>query len=52
MNTVKKTTLLDRFRDAINAFRGKPIGRLCYGLEIKECKKCEYRKACTEKKEE
>ena len=51
MNTVKKTTLLSRFRAAIKAFRGKPIGHLCYGLELKECSKCEYRKACADKKE-
>jgi hypothetical protein len=52
MNTVKKTTLLSRFRAAIKAFRGKPIGHLYYGLELKECSKCEYRKACTDKNED
>jgi hypothetical protein len=43
MNTVKKTTLLSRFRAAIKAFRGKPIGHLYYGLELKKCSECEYR---------
>lgn len=43
MNVVKKTTLIDRLKAAINAFRGKPIGSICYGLEIRECRKCEFR---------
>lgn len=46
MNTVKKTTLLSRIRAAIKAFKGKPIGHLYYGLELKKCDECEYRKAC------
>lgn len=52
MNTVKKTTLISRLKAAIKAFRGKPISHLYVGLELKECRKCEYRKACTDKKED
>lgn len=51
MNVVKKPTLIDRLRAAINAFRGKPIGSISYGLEIRECSKCEYRKGCSAKEE-
>lgn len=46
MNAAKKTTLIDRLRAAIKAFRGKPIGYITYGLEIKECRNCEYRNGC------
>ena len=52
MSVVKKTTLITRIKAAIKAFRGKPIGHLYYGLELKECSKCEYRKVCADKKEE
>lgn len=52
MNKAKKTTLLDRFRDAIRAFNRKPIGSITYGLEIKECSKCEYRNECADKRED
>lgn len=52
MNAVKKTTLIDRIRAAIKAFRGKPIGHLYYGLEIKECSKCKYRNECADERED
>ena len=38
---VKKTTLLDRIKRAARAFKGNPINTIEYGLEVKECKKCE-----------
>jgi len=44
--------LITRIRAAIKAFRGKPIGHLYYGLEIKECSKCEYRNEWRGVKEE
>ena len=36
-----KTTLLDRFRRAAEAFRGKPYSSLEFGLNIKRCDQCE-----------
>lgn len=39
--TVKKITLLDRFKRAIRAFRGKASMTVECGIEVKECKKCE-----------
>lgn len=41
MNVVKVRTLRDRFRDAYNAFRGKKIGNVQLGIEVKQCDKCE-----------
>lgn len=38
----KKTTLIDRIRNAINAFRAKPIGSISYGVEVKRCSECEH----------
>ena len=29
-NTVKKTTLVERFKRAINAFKGNPVGNLYF----------------------
>lgn len=44
MNQVSKTTLLDRIKNAIRAFQGKPIQTLYLGLDVKRCDECEYKK--------
>lgn len=43
MNKIKKTTLIDRLKDALRAFRGKPAKGLniSLGVEVKSCKDCE-----------
>lgn len=41
---IRKTTLRTRIKNAINAFRGKPIGSIQYGLHIKRCDECDYKK--------
>ena len=38
---MKKRTLLDRIRDAIRAFRGKQIGSVTFGIDVKRCSECE-----------
>ena len=43
MNELKRTTLMDRIKNTIKAFKGDPIGSIHYGLEIKRCDKCEYK---------
>lgn len=43
MNNVKMTTLGDRIRAAIRAFKGQPIGQLTFGVDIKKCCECEYK---------
>lgn len=43
MNTIKQTTLIERFQNAIRAFRGKPIQSISLGLDIKRCDECEYK---------
>lgn len=45
-----KTTILDRFRRAAEAFRGKPYSSLELGLNIKRCDQCEkeYTVHCAE----
>ena len=43
MNKVKKRTLIDKCRDAYRAFRGKQIGSLTFGIDVKKCSECEYR---------
>lgn len=47
MNTIKRTTLRDRLKNAICAFRGKPIGSIQYGLQINRCDECEYKNVPT-----
>lgn len=41
MKDVKKTTLWDRLRNAARAFKGKPVGSISFGLEVKRCSECE-----------
>ena len=43
MNEIKKRTLIDKCRDAYRAFRGKQIGSLTFGIDVKKCSECEYR---------
>ena len=43
MNEIKKLTLRDRIKDAINAFRGRKIGSLHFGVDLKRCDECEYK---------
>lgn len=43
MNEVKPTTLMDRIQSAIRAFKGKPIGSLQFGVEVKRCSECGYK---------
>ena len=38
---MKKRTLLDRIRAAIRAFRGKPIGSVSFGIDVKRCSECD-----------
>ena len=40
MNKIKITSLRDRVKAAIRAFRGQPIGSLCFGIEVKRCSEC------------
>ena len=42
-NTVKKTTLVERFKRAINAFKGNPVGNLYLGIDVKRCDQCEHK---------
>ena len=42
-NTVKKNTLVERFKRAINAFKGNPVGNLYFGIDVKRCDQCEYK---------
>ena len=43
MTEPKIRTLRDRIRDAIRAFKGKEIGAIHFGIDVKRCDKCEYR---------
>ena len=43
MEKIKKTSLADRFKNAVNAFRCKPISQIHYGVELKRCDECESR---------
>lgn len=43
MNEVKRTTLSDRIRNVIRAFKGQQIGSLQFGVEVKRCSECEFR---------
>ena len=48
MNNMKKHTFMDRIRGAGRALRGKPVGSISLGVEVKPCKDCEYLKRCKE----
>lgn len=42
MNHIKKRGLCDKLRDAFNAFRGKPVRSIAFGVEVKRCDDCTY----------
>lgn len=42
-NTIRKTTLADRLKRSVKAFKGEPIGSLYFGLDVKRCDQCEYK---------
>lgn len=43
MNNINRVTFMDRIRNAIRAFQGKPIQSISLGLDVKRCDECEYR---------
>ena len=43
MNETHKTTIKDRIKNAIKAFRGKPVGVINYGIRVTMCKDCDRR---------
>lgn len=49
MNKIKKATFAGRIRNAWRAFCGKPVDRLYLGVNVKQCKDCEYRYTAEEK---
>ena len=42
-NTIKKTTLMDRFKRAVEAFKGSPVCNLYFGIDVKRCDQCKYK---------
>ena len=42
-NTIKKTSLVDRVKRSVEAFKGNPIGNLYFGIDVKRCDQCEYK---------
>lgn len=42
-NTIKKTTLMDRVKRAVDAFKENSIGNLYFGVDIKRCDQCEHK---------
>ena len=42
-NTIKKTTLADRFKRSMDAFKGDPVGNLYFGIDVKRCDQCEHK---------
>ena len=44
MNNIKRTTFMDRMRNAVKAFKGQQIGSLYFGVDVKRCDQCEYKK--------
>lgn len=43
MNTIKRTTFLDRLNNAIKAFKGRTISSLYVGVDVKRCDQCTYK---------
>ena len=43
MNTINRITLMDRIKNAIRAFRGKPIQSISLGIDVKRCDECEHK---------
>lgn len=48
MNDMKKTTIIDRIRNAWRALAGKPAQTLTIGIETRRCAECEYYKRAHE----
>ena len=44
MTEIKKRTLFDKYRDAYRAFCGKQLGSLTFGVDVKKCSECDYRR--------
>ena len=42
-NTIRKTTLAGRLKNAVAAFKGGSVGNLYFGVDIKRCDQCEYK---------
>ena len=42
-DTIKKTTLAERFKRAVEAFKGSPVGNLYFGIDVKRCDQCEHK---------
>lgn len=42
-NTIKKTTLADRVKRSVDAFKGNPVGNLYFGIDVKRCDQCKYK---------
>lgn len=42
-NKIKRTTLINRLKNAVRAFRGRPIQSLTLGLDIKRCDQYDYK---------
>lgn len=40
----KIRTFKDKIRDAIRAFKGSQIGSIIFGVDIKQCKDCKYKR--------
>lgn len=40
-NKQHKTTILDRFKCAVQAFKDKPVSTLHMGVEVKRCDECD-----------
>lgn len=40
MSNIKKAPLWDRFKEAVRAFKGQPVGSITYGIEVKRCADC------------
>lgn len=45
MNEMKKTTIIDRIRNAWAALRAKPAKSIALGVEVFRCEACDYYRA-------
>lgn len=43
MNKIKRTSFMDRMKNAVRAFKGQQIGSLYFGVDVKRCDKCEHK---------
>lgn len=43
MSELYVTTFKDRINRAIKAFKGKPVGSISLGVDVKRCCDCEYK---------